>query len=114
MKKLLFLSLSALCLSGCSSKTETPLEIYLNEHNQNLKSLEIIEVSEIDSAYSPYKELMSLSYMYSKLGADIAKTKRKKAFKAKSNKEAIAILDSALNIYNQEDAKARSYNKQMF
>ena len=53
MKKLLFLSLSALCLSGCSSKTETPLEIYLNEHNQNLKSLEIIEVSEIDSAYSP-------------------------------------------------------------
>lgn len=99
MKKLLFLSLSALCLSGCSSKTETPLEIYLNEHNQNLKSLEIIEVSEIDSAYSPYKELMSLSYMYSKLGADIAKLNAK-AFKAKSNKEAIAILDSALNIYN--------------
>lgn len=104
MKKLLFLSLSALCLSSCSSKTETPLEIYLNEHNQNLKSLEIIEVSEIDSAYSPYKELMSLSYMYSKLGADIAKLNAK-AFKAKSNKEAIAILDSALNIYNQEDAK---------
>ena len=50
------------------------------------------------------KELMSLSYMYSKLGADIAKLNAK-AFKAKSNKEAIAILDSALNIYNQEDAK---------
>ena len=104
MKKLLFALLSVLCLNGCSTKTGTPLEIYLNKHNPNLSSLEIIEVSEIDSIYSPYKELMSLSYMYSKLGADIAKLNAK-AFEAKSTKEAILILDSALNIYNQEDAK---------
>lgn len=104
MKKLLFTLFSILYLNGCSTKTETPLETYLKEHNSNLSSLEIIEVSEIDSIYSPYKELMSLSYMYSKLGADIAKLNAK-AFKAKSNKEAILILDSALNIYTQEDAK---------
>lgn len=104
MKKLLFALLFVVCLSACSTKTGTPLEIYLKEHNTNLSSLEIIEVSEIDSIFSPYKELMSLSYMYSKLSADIAKLNAR-AFKAKSNKEAILILDSALNIYNQEDAK---------
>lgn len=97
MKKLLFISLFVLCLIGCS-KASTPLETYLKEHNSNLKSLEILEVSEIDSIYSPYRELMSLSYMYSKLAADIAKLNAK-AFEAKSNKEAISILDSALNIY---------------
>ncbi len=51
--------------------------------------------------------------MYSKLGADIAKTKCKSIRSKKSTKEAILILDSALNIYNQEDAKTRSYNKQV-
>lgn len=104
MKKLTFITLIVLCINSCSDKPETSLELYLNEHNPDLKSLEMIEVSKIDSVYSPYKELSALSYMYSKLAADITKL-HAKAFETKSNKEAILLLDSALNIYAKEDAK---------
>lgn len=112
MKKLLFAPLFILCLI-CCSKTKTPIETYLKEHNPNLKSLEMIEVSETDSTYSPYRELMSLSYMYTSLGADIASL-NSKAFKAKSNKEAISILDSALNIYTQEYSRLDSTTSKCF
>lgn len=104
MKAILFIYMLVLPLNGCSSKTETPLEAYIKKQNPNLESLEIIEVSEMDSIYSPYKELLSLSYIYSKLGADIVELSAK-AFEAKSSKEAISLLDSALNIYTKENAK---------
>lgn len=112
MKKLLFAPLFILCLI-CCSKAKTPIETYLKEHNPNLESLEILEVSEIDSIYSPFRELMSLSYMYVSLGADIASL-NSKAFKAKSNKEAILILDSALNIYTQEYSRLDSITSKCF
>lgn len=112
MKKLLFAPLLILCLI-CCSKAKTPIETYLKEHNPNLKSLEIIEVSETDSTYSPYRELMSLSYMYTSLGTDIASL-NSKAFEAKSNKEAISILDSALSIYTQEYSRLDSTTSKCF
>lgn len=112
MKKILFAPLLILCLI-CCSKAKTPIETYLKEHNPNLESLEMIEVSETDSAYSPYRELISLSYVYTDLDADIASL-NSKAFKAKSNKEAISILDSALNIYTQEYSRLDSITFKCF
>lgn len=114
MKTILLVYMSlALPLNSCSFKTETPLEAYIKKQNPNLESLEIIEVSERDSIYSPYKELMSLSYIYSKLGVDIVELSAK-AFEAKSGKEAIFLLDSALTMYTKENAKLNEVANKCF
>ena len=46
-------------LSGCTTNNSI-IEKYINDNFYNVQSLQIIEVAEPDSAYSPYRQLLSL------------------------------------------------------
>lgn len=96
MKKLLFIS-TVLTLCSCAS----PIEKYIKEKEPNVTSLEIIEISEEDSAYSTYNTLLSLNLKYAEIGANISELQNK-AMQEKTKEMAIEILDSAINLHERE------------
>ena len=96
--KILSCTLMLILLSGCTTNNSI-IEKYINDNFYNVQSLQIIEVAEPDSAYSPYRQLLSLDYFY-----NAATTKMLmysvQAFEEKNKKKAILLLDSALSIYD--------------
>lgn len=98
MKKILFIAiLSTVIIYGCTSNVEK----YIKEKESNITSLEIIEESKEDSAYTPYNTLLSLNYKYSEIGANMENYRYKASLK-NSASQAVLYLDSALELYNQE------------
>ena len=85
-----------------NSKKENAVEAYIKEHTEHLDSLAIIEESEIDSIYSPFNELLSLSYIYLQLDRKVLECSNK-IFEMNNKKEAIACIDSVLSEYEKEN-----------
>jgi hypothetical protein len=97
MKKILILvAICTLCSCG-KSKVET----FLREKEPNVTTLEIIEESKEDSAYTPYNTLLSLDMEYASIGADISNL-RNKAMQEKSKEKIIMYLDSAINMHEKD------------
>lgn len=105
MKKLLLISVVSI-LSSCT----TPVEKYIKENEPNIQSLEIIETSKEDSAYSSYNTLLSLNLEYVEIGANMSELQNK-AMQEGTKEAAIAMLDSALNLY---DRKTKEISKIFF
>ncbi|WP_291600949.1 hypothetical protein [Bacteroides sp.] len=100
MKKILFL-VATLTLCSCGkSKVET----FLREKEPNITTLEIIEESKEDSAYTPYNTLLSLNMEYASIGADISKL-REKAMQEESKDKVIMYLDSAINVHKKRSGE---------
>ena len=89
-----FVLLCMMC-SMCSNP-EKMIEKYLQDHEQILNSLEFIEVSEIDSMYSPFNELRELTIRYAETSSKISKYINQ-AWHSHSEKECLIYLDSAYN-----------------
>lgn len=100
MKRAILAISAALFLSGCTSK----IEQYIRDKEPNIISLEIIEVSKEDSAYSPYNTLLSLSVEYASLGADISNLENK-AMQEKSKEKVVEGLNNAIKQYEKEETE---------
>lgn len=104
--KILILIIS-LSLISCIDNDK---EAVINFLNKNLKSdsrIQILEISKSDSIYSPYDDLTHLELLCAFTSNGIAQYSSN-AWQAKSKKESIAYLDSAISIYNTEKVKIDS------
>lgn len=114
MKKTLVLSilLGVSLVMACVSpdNTQSDKEIiadYLNKTEKIANNIEIIEVSQPDSLYSPYNTLQSISYICAVTSHDMIKYSSR-AWKEDNLKKSLALLDSAINLYKTENHRLDS------
>jgi hypothetical protein len=88
----------SLCLPSysCDSRKRA-IEAHLKENEPALHSLEIMEVSKLDSIYSPYNDAMWLSVQYSTILVKMSEL-RLSAVQATSKKETLRLLYEVVTV----------------
>lgn len=110
--KILQYVLMLILFYGCT-KDNTAIKKYITDNFHDVQSLQIIEVTEPDSTYSPYNQLLALDYFYMKASSQMAAYSLQ-AFEAKNKKQSTLFLDSALTLYNNITNEYDSITRKCF
>lgn len=100
-------------LCSCVSKQQKDVEAYLNEEYGMLGAIEVVEVSQVDSLYSPFESLASMTIAYSDFNSKMAKSLAKaedlvylQPYYAGKMKDFLKIMNDALAETDDSEYKA--------
>jgi hypothetical protein len=103
MKKIIFTAvISSLLLCSCDSRKKD-IESYLKKNEPVFHSLEIIEISKLESVYSPFEYAMGITMLYAETFTKMSSI-HLSALKATSKKETLRLLDESITVGHSIDS----------